>query len=85
MCQTYVDIPGSSGEGGELKDSTWVVVLHNDNLSTGEARLQDLVLNVNPATQRGTQRLDLKGTHKPSSQWECGLWGNFKTASMYCL
>lgn len=36
---THINEPGSSGGWGELKHSTWVIVLHDDNLSAGEAGL----------------------------------------------
>lgn len=36
---TYIDEPGSSGGWGELKDSTRVIVLHDDDLPACEAGL----------------------------------------------
>lgn len=46
--KTYIDEPWSSGGWGELKDSPRIIVLHDDNLSAGEASFQDLIVNITP-------------------------------------
>lgn len=57
--KTYIDEQWTSGEWGELKDSSGVIVLHDDNLSAGKAGFQDLILNITPTihTQINSQSI----------------------------
>ncbi len=82
--KTYIDEPWASGGRGKLKDSPRVVVLHDDNLSAGEASFQDLILNIAPDTHAHIKHIRSKRQMTPIKSSHYALCNEMLKNCFWC-